>query len=359
MDKHFSLYLDLVRLVAAVLVVLTHLVQHGILGSPASMTLGREAVIVFFVLSGYVIAHTTRHGAPSLRQYVVARSARLYSVALPLVLAAFVLAQLVSALPGTTVESGYQLHKPWLYLPLHLLFGGQLWTLSETPPWLVPYWSLGYEAWYYVLFGVAWYARGAWRALLLVLVLLVMGPKLLLLLPVWLAGAALQSILSRTRHVADARLARLGWFASLAGLAAFKLCAADVALRALGTSQWPFAQLPLASADRYLADYVVCLLVCLNFVCAHHAPLLSLDAVARPVRALARYTFTLYLVHALVLGLWTQFYRHTPGSVSDTLLLLACICIATYACGQLTEHRRAWLRDGFERLYGLATRRPA
>jgi peptidoglycan/LPS O-acetylase OafA/YrhL len=41
MDKHFSLYLDLVRLLAAVLVVLSHFSQHGILGDPTTVSLGR------------------------------------------------------------------------------------------------------------------------------------------------------------------------------------------------------------------------------------------------------------------------------------------------------------------------------
>lgn len=356
MDKHFSLYLDLVRLLAAVLVVLSHFSQHGILGDPTTVSLGREAVIVFFVLSGYVIAFTTRDGARSLRQYALARSTRLYSVALPLAMASFAVGGAVTTLTGTDVESGYQLHKPWLYLPLHLLFGGQLWTLAETPPWLAPYWSLCYEAWYYVLFGVAFYARGAWRAGLLALVALLMGYKLLLLLPVWLAGTALQHYLAQPRTPLPLLTARLGWVATLGALAVFKLYGIDAALRALGVALWPFPQLPLGSADRYLADYVVCLLVWLNFLCARDAPLLSLQACARPVRALARYTFTLYLVHALVIGLWLHFYHPVMNRGADAALLAACICLATYACGQVTERRRHWFRACIERLCGLAAR---
>ena len=142
-------------------------------------------------------------------------------------------------------------------------------------------------------------------------------------------------------------------------MAVFKLYGIDAALRALGMALWPFPQLPLGSADRYLADYVVCTLVWLNFLCARDAPLLSLQACASSIRALARYTFTLYLVHALVMGLWIQFYPPVPASRADALLLAACICLATYACGQVTEKRRHWFRVRFERLYGLAARRLA
>lgn len=360
MDKHFSLYLDLVRFLAALLVVLSHYTQHGILGAQmkaAGHNLGRESVIVFFVLSGFVIAFTTAGKAMSLRQFVVARSARIYSVALPVVLAAFVAALLASQVPGVSVESGYQLLKPYLYLPLHLLFMGQMWTLTETPPWLTPYWSLGYEVWYYVLFGIALYARGAWRALLLALVLLLMGPKLWLLLPVWLAGVCLfryQRPLPLT-----ARQARAGWLATLAALAAYKLAGLDVALRAIGLESWPFPALPLGSADRYLADYVVTILVCLHFMFARQAQFSALQSWHTPIRTLAAYTFTLYLVHGLVMGLWEQFYQPEPANPFDILLLSACIGLATYACGMVTEQRRDWFRRRLDALYALSARRLA
>jgi peptidoglycan/LPS O-acetylase OafA/YrhL len=194
MDKHFSRYLDLTRFTAALLVVLTHYVQHGLLGHPGQggvPLFGREAVMVFFVMSGFVIACTTSEKALTLRQYVVARSARIYSVAVPVVLLCFALVYLVSQTTELPANLSYQAHKPYVYLPLHFLFMGELWNLSEAPPWLIQYWSLGYEVWYYALFGVVFYLRGIKRLLLGALVLLVMGFKLWLLLPVWLAGVCL------------------------------------------------------------------------------------------------------------------------------------------------------------------------
>src|SRR5687767_2567168 len=145
LDQPFSVYLDLVRFLAAVLVVLLHFRQFGIASGEAALsipTMGREAVVAFFVLSGFVIAHTTRARRQDARDYAVARAARLYSVALPVLLVAFASAALLHALPGAKVNDAYQLLKPYLYIPFHLLFLGELWQFSEAPPWLQPWWSL-------------------------------------------------------------------------------------------------------------------------------------------------------------------------------------------------------------------------
>lgn len=364
MDKPFSLYLDLARFTAASLVVLSHFVQQGIIGhSGASATnpllhSGREAVIVFFVLSGFVIAHTTTASHTSARDYVVARCARIYSVAAPVLLLTFLLAYLCTRFAGLELANGYQLAKPQLYLPLHLLFMGELWHVVETPPWLLQYWSLGYEVWYYVLFGLAFYLRGVRRAVALALVLLVMGPKLWLLLPVWLAGVALLRW-GRDWPGGPHRpwQARAGMAGTLVALGLYKISGADLFLRDLGIGLWPLPSFKLGSADRYLADYAVAILVVLHFQCARHAGLVQLAAIAVPVRALAAYTFTLYLVHGPVMGMWQLFYRSQGARALDAVLLGLCIAGATFACGVVTERRRERFKQLFNCLYLHTARR--
>ena len=60
MNRTTSIYLDLVRFLAAVVVLLTHLAYKRFTGGLIIewRTYGNDAVMVFFVLSGYVIAHT-------------------------------------------------------------------------------------------------------------------------------------------------------------------------------------------------------------------------------------------------------------------------------------------------------------
>lgn len=342
-EQSFSVYLDLARFIAALLVVVSHFQQHGVLGAPFSTlsNYGRESVMVFFVLSGFVIAYTTEHKNQTARAYVLARCARIYSVALPVLLLAFVVAAFAASL-GVASADAYPLHKPWLYIPLHLLFAGEMWNLAETPPWLLPYWSLGYEVWYYVLFGVLYYLRGGVRVLAAAAVLVLVGPKLWLLLPVWMSGVWLYHW--QQTHAIERRVARIGWGLTLLLLAAFKAVGLDHALRMLGIALWPFPALHLGSADRYLADYVVCALVLANFACARFAGFEALARLARPVRKLAAHTFTLYLSHYLVIYTWLAFYPHDTSSVVDIAALSMLIALVTVVLGALTEGRKDWFR---------------
>jgi peptidoglycan/LPS O-acetylase OafA/YrhL len=106
----------------------------------------------------------------------------------------------------------------------------------------------------------------------------------------------------------------------------------------------------LGNADRYLSDYVVALLVCLNFACARDAGFAAMMKLARPVRTLASYTFTLYLVHAVVLGAWPLLYPHDPNDPLDWLAAAVAVGLATWVLGMLTEQRKHEFRAAFERL---------
>lgn len=353
----FSLYLDAVRFLAAALVVVSHLLTIGLIaGSAAAFIpdLGREAVIIFFVLSGFVIKFAVDQKHTSLQDYVVARCARIYSVALPVLLASFLVAALVLQFSDVTVSTGYQVAKAYIYIPFHLMFAGEFWNLSETPPWLIPYWSLSYEVWYYVLFGVTYYLTGVKRTVILTGVLLLVGFKLWLLIPVWLSGAWLYEW--SKSNVIPVGWAKAGWALSLLALCAFKTSGADEYLRVLGHAVWPFTGLKLGSADRFLADYVVCAIVLTNFACARNMGFSWLRTLKRPVRAVSAYTFTLYLVHQLVLIVWKGFYPHDPASVADIAFLLLVVAAVTYVAGFVTERRKEAFERMFRGLYERAGR---
>lgn len=352
MSKRYSLYLDLLRLIAAILVVLAHFCQHGFVSAairPYVPELGREAVVLFFVLSGFVIAYATAEKSVGVRQYIVARCARIFSVAAPILLLAFLLVLALQWIaPAGAID--FQVARWYVYLPMHLSFAGELWNISLTPPLLASYWSLGFEVWYYVLFGAVIYARGWVRALLCAAILLVMGHKLWLLLPVWLSGAYLYAYQKQLPIGRTA--ARIGCLLTIAALFAFQACGAGQYLRSLGNAIWPFHGLALGSADRYLADYAVCAIVYLHFVFARQADLALLERMQKPIRAIAAYTFTLYLVHPMVMELWKKLCVHDNTSAWDIAALAICIGLASYLLGLVTEHRKTWFQQIFNTLIG-------
>lgn len=347
LDRPFSLYLDLVRTLAACAVVAAHFGFFHILSAQQTAAVpdfGREAVIAFFVLSGFVIAYSAEHKNRTLPDYAIARAARLYSVVLPVLLLAFVLASTVDGLTHAPIDDSYQLHKPWAYIPFHLVFLGDAWGFAERPPWLLPYWSLDYEAWYYALFGAAWYLKGRRRLVAVALVLAIVGPRLWLLLPVWLSGVALYRW--QKTAVLPRGLALAGWAASVLLVAAWGWFDPEPALRAVANHAWPFPAIRLGSADRVLADYAVCGMVLLNFACARHAGFGVLEGAAPAIRRLSAHTFTLYLSHAVVIGAWAALVPFRRGHWIDIGALALAIVVTAAGLQPVTEavQRRLRLR---------------
>jgi len=350
LDARFSLYLDLARGCAALAVVLAHFAYFHIFDDAQIARLpdfGREAVIAFFVLSGFVIAYSAEHKNLTARSYVVARATRLYAVVLPVLALSFGLGAWVQYGLHVQVDAAYEVHRAWLYVPVHLAFLGDVWHLVERPPWLVPYWSLDYEAWYYVLFGVVHYLRGRRRWLAAGIVLACVGPRLWLLLPVWLSGVALYRWQSRLTF--GPGIARAGWLASLVLIGAWGwIDPQETTLREVANGLWPVPWIRLGSADRVLADYAVMLMVLLNFACARQARFDALLRCARPIRFLAGHTFTLYLSHGIVIGLWETLLPVERGSARDIAAIATAVAVVTLGLHPFTEVLRRALRRGLE-----------
>jgi peptidoglycan/LPS O-acetylase OafA/YrhL len=357
LDARFSLYLDLARACAALAVVVAHFRYFRILDDAQIAHVpdfGRVAVMAFFVLSGFVIAYSAEHKNLTARSYAVARAARLYSVALPVLILAFVLATSVHGLLDAPVDEAYQLRRPWLYMPFHLAFLGDVWHFVERPPWLVPYWSLDYEAWYYVLFGVFHFLRGRRRWLATGAVLALVGPRLWLLLPVWLSGVALYR--HQTRLTFGPGIARAGWLLSVVLIGLWGWADPETWLRGIANGLWPFPGIRMGSADRVLADYIVMLLVLVNFACARQARFDILLRLARPIRFVAGHTFTLYLSHGVVIGLWQSLFAVERGATHEIVAIGTAIALVALALNPLTEALQRVLRRVFDAGLALGAR---
>jgi peptidoglycan/LPS O-acetylase OafA/YrhL len=357
LDARFSLYLDCARWCAALAVVVAHFSFFHIFDDAqiaAIPDFGREAVIAFFVLSGFVIAYSAEHKNVTARSYVVARAARLFSVVLPVLALSFVLATFVRDVLQLPVDDGYELRRPWLYVPFHLAFLGDVWHFVERPPWLIPYWSLDYEAWYYVLFGVFHYLSGRRRWIAAAIVLAFVGPRLWLLLPVWLSGVALYRLHNRLTF--GPGIARAGWLLSVILIGLWGWLDPEPYLRGVAQGLWPFAAIRMGSADRVLADYAVMLLVLLNFACARQAGFDGLLRVARPIRFLAGHTFTLYLSHGIVIGLWEAVLPVERGAAYQIVAVGVAIAVVALALNPFTEVLQRALRRVFDAGLALGAR---
>jgi hypothetical protein len=177
------------------------------------------------------------------------------------------------------------------------------------------------------------------------LVFAAVGYNLWLLLPVWLGGVWLCRWQKR-RQIARG-LARVGWVASLALLALYKVAGIDALLRHFVSTHWPFPALPLGGTDQFLGDYIVGLIVLANFACARWARFDAIARVARPVRSLSSHTFTLYLSHGLILGAWRS-VAPPDGSPATVAAVTASVVAATWLLGLLTERRKGRVQAAFD-----------
>jgi len=210
MPHHLSLYLDLVRFAAALVVVLSHAWLVLFPRYPLHWP-GPAAVIVFFVLSGFVIAYVTDRGERSLADYALDRLSRLWSVALPALGFGLALSPFVSQsvfMPELAETNAA------LRTAANTVFMAQTWFLDLAPPLNGPFWSLNYEAWYYAIFGVWSYLPRTFRVPVAIFLSLIAGPKILLLMPCWLLGVLIYRTMQRRRL--SEKAAVLLWICSFA-----------------------------------------------------------------------------------------------------------------------------------------------
>lgn len=353
MSRALSTYLDGLRVLAALWVFLGHVsLLLPAAGLPPLWWTAEDAVMGFFVLSGFVIAYTAEHRHATLRDYAAARLARLWSVAVPALVFAFVVDRIGRALapelaPGLVPD--WMEPDPLGRLLAGLVFVNELWFGSLRAPSNVPYWSIGYEAWYYVLFGCAVYLRGARRAAALVVAALIAGPKILLLVPVWLMGVAAWRVAGRIPPA-------VGWILVAGSIVAY------FAAWALGVRPglaWRAALLTpsgidLAWSTEFLWKFLVGAMAAANL--AGFAAIsrgLSLGVVERPVAWLAGMSFSLYLFHwplLLLVVLATARWGPAPWPATTTVLVIAGVLAAVAALAELSERRKHVARRAVEAL---------
>jgi len=373
-DTTASVLLDLLRGLAALLVLVGHwrnllfidfpqLTAHKLLLIlPYALTsAGHQAVVIFFVLSGYLISGSVFRSFArdqwSWNSYLTHRIVRLWVVLIPGLLLCMLWdhiglhLNLAPALYSGEVPNHItrNIHHT---LSAHIFFGNLFFLQSVIVPVFGsdgPLWSLANEFWYYLLFPLALVALRRKSALpqrivsgvLFFAVAWFVRQGILPLFPVWLAGTVLALLPAprfslRTRIVATALYSPLPFL--FAKVFRFSALSSDYLF---GIATFAFLWVMLSATNRADASALF----------------------TRLSRSLARSSYTLYVMHvpfillltSLLLGdqRWVPNTRHILAGLG----ILAVTLIYTNLVAAATEFRTDSIRGWIEVKLGLAKKR--
>lgn len=338
MNRSFSVYLDALRVVAALAVLVSHWAYprftDGVYQVVRDLNIGSDAVVLFFVLSGLVIAYAADTKDRTARQYLFNRATRIYSVAVPAVLLTFVADRLGAAIQWPAYDG-------WWYngasLPStlwHALTFSNEWWGDFRVGTNGPYWSLSYEVAYYLIFAAAVYAKGAMRVVLVAALVFVAGPFVLLLMPIWLMGVGAWALI-RTDRLLPRRTALI---AAVAGPALYVAALAiDLPGQLIGMTESALgvtrAFNVLRFSDEFLWNWLTGLLATIHILgmasLLRTRPAAEPGRLARGVRWAAGASFSLYVVHYPVLMLVEVV---TPEAIWLPLRHYLMLAVAIAAC---------------------------
>jgi len=347
-NKSVSLYLDVVRLGAALLVLVSHFAYTRLSGGDYSyirtLNVGSDAVILFFVLSGYVIAYVSASREHTIGHYSMNRLSRLYSVAIPALVLTVVLDQIGQRLDPALYDGWWskQDQPVWRFVS-SLFFVNELWFSSVRPFTNGPFWSLGYEFWYYVLFAAVFYYTGRTRRVLVVLVLLIAGPKVMLLLPIWLMGVW---VFRFNQHATLSVIS--GWLLFFSPIVIYiwiKSTGIDSDAKSLSMLllSEDFVRYQLKFSDEFLINYCYGALVAIHFIGIKAiAPTVEKYLVffEKPIRYWAGLTFSIYLFHYPLLQFFAALYGMDTNNPLRHVLILSSTLLVIVLLGNITEKKK-------------------
>jgi peptidoglycan/LPS O-acetylase OafA/YrhL len=369
--RGFSRYLDGLRVFAAFTVFASHFAYARFSGGAhlwiRELNLGSDAVVLFFVLSGFIIDFTAETKDKTLGAFAFSRATRIYSVALPALVVTFVLDALGSRLhPADYAGWWYDGDRSALRFFTASTFTNELWFLHLRPGTNGPYWSLTYEVWYYVIFAVLLYSPRK-KGLLAVLLCLATGPKPLLLAPAFALGVWVHR---RAKQAPPPSLRFAGLFVFGTPLLYALFLATDVPhdLKRLTAALLGEAAVSkLGFSDEFIWNDAIAGLVAIHLLGVHsllerdRGKSLERDGKAEPAKAapwrekagafvhfLSGGTFSLYLVHYPVMQFMASVLPGRPEVLSRQVVLASAVLVFCLVFAALFERtlpaQRAALR---------------
>lgn len=344
LERSTSVYLNAIRFFAACIVFLGHIsgqrFTRGFLWPTAAFM--DIAVMVFFVLSGFVIAYVTEDHERDLRTYAINRIARIYSVALPALILALVLDSIGRHFRPElySISWGFSAKYVWLQFLAGATFTHRLWWAEISPGSILPYWSLGYEVWYYVIFAVFFYLRGQKRYWLTGLACLIAGPEILSLFPVWLFGFAVYQL--SKRELMPKWAARAILYASAGSLLVLLY----------------FALHGFHPPRTIIVRYVVGALFGLNIIAIRAVDFSPrwLGQVTPAINWFAGLTFSLYLFHVTVAQFLVTLLPAPPASTTGQISFFVGTFLIVAVLAEFTERKKNVWRSAVAVGFSLLSR---
>jgi peptidoglycan/LPS O-acetylase OafA/YrhL len=327
-----SFLMDIVRFLAALWVMLMH--GYAIWfpsNSQKAFHFGHAAVIIFFVLSGYVISYTSIKKNRGLKEYFVARFSRLYSILIPsLLITSGIEIYIFNFYPLYY----HEINRGWPLL--RYIFSGvfinEIWFFSSAPPLNAPLWSLSFEFWYYVVYAFIFFVRPLKVSIALTLIaIFIAGPKILSMMPIWLLG------------VWAYRFKKMDipkWSALTISVINFLIAGILIVFMRslpykLGTPPWFFA-------SSFISDFIIGLFFALGF---YFFPALSFESKnwIGYFRKIANLTFPIYLLHNPFFNLMKCVISFKANSYSQYILVFFILLIIVSILGFVMEnYKKNW-----------------
>ena len=148
MTQGFSAYLNALRFGAALVVLIGHwsyFTQDAAISAwILDRDIARDAVVIFFVMSGLVIAYSSeRKHELGLSGYTADRLGRLWSVAIPVVVISFLIVKLFNAADIRFMPNYPDNPVEWVQMSaMALSFSNQVWGFNTDVVANAPWWSL-------------------------------------------------------------------------------------------------------------------------------------------------------------------------------------------------------------------------
>lgn len=357
--KGLSIYLDALRVICSVAVMVGHAVQDGVYDGDYFLDiLEHERVIILFVLSGMLITHASSRKTDNLRSYTIARASRIISASYPAILFSFLLSGVAALflIDGLRIADikGYSAGSA----VSSFLFLNKIWLNPAEVPWNFPFWSICYEVFYYAMFGALAFLNGNRRWILLVCIGLLAGPAILVLFPVWLAGSFI--LYSKRLRIASPMVGAVVAVATMTTIFVMSEMEVHKIVKSYlhdHVSGWWM----LRYSQSFLTDYVVGMLVVLHF-CGVQACNGTVEKLLIPlekyIRLVAGFSFSIYLFHRPITTFSAKMGIKPADDLQFTLYLLVVVAII-YGLSRLGEARRDGLRKWIERrLAGKAAQAP-